>query len=329
MTLIPQIRGQLLDAAFGTAQLSTGAPPPRWSGRLVVAASILVTVAVAAVAVLSLHGSAAPPLTPAARPAARLPVAWVIAVGRAGQSTRQHDPACVPLQAQVHHQRFLTTAPPRSITAILPSLASPTRGALRVTVRKLRALNIDADGIYARYAWQGHADGIHYYVVPAAVVGARQAVPARCYQEQLAAFRKQARRFPSSQRAAAMAYAQQRLNPKAAAGVSVVTAGFGVEGASNDQAWRLAELKSNPGIGAGGGGSNTSTTTSVLVADQVASVTATYPASSHPGRVARTFSVTKRPVRNLVIFHLTGAWDPPRLTFRSKTGAVIPQNTYR
>ena len=41
--------------------------------------------------------------------------------------------------------------------------------------------------------------------------------------------------------------------------------------------------------------------------------------------VARTFSVTKRAVRNLVIFHLAGAWDPPRLTFRSRTGAVIAQ----
>lgn len=223
----------------------------------------------------------------------------------------------------VRNQKFLATAPPRRITSILPSLAALPRGALRVTVRELRALHIDANGIYARYAWQGHTDGVHTYVVPAAVVGTTRTLPARCYREELAAFRREARHFPASQRAAAIAYAQQRFNPEAEAGVSVVTAGWGTRGESNDQTWMLAQLKTEPAFGSGGGGTNSSTTTSLLVTDEVASITATYHAQSYPGRVPRTFSVTKRPVRNLVIFHLSGAWDPPQLTFRSRTGAVI------
>lgn len=91
----------------------------------------------------------------------------------------------------------------------------------------------------------------------------------------------------------------------------------------------LAQLRSDSAFGAGGSGSNTSTTTPLLVPDEVASVTATYRAQSYPGRVAKTFSVTKRSVRNFVLFHLTGAWDPPELTFRSRSGAVIGQTRHR
>ncbi len=330
MTLFPEIRAQLLDAAFDEAEPAAGASRGRRSGRLAIAASIAVCLAVAAGAVLSLHRSTPPPSRPATGPVAPPPLAWVNALASAGQSTRRRDPACrLPLQARVRDQRFLTTAPPRSITAIFPSLASPAPGALRVTVRELRALHVDANGIYVRYAWQGYTDGIHYYVVPAEVVGTTKTVPARCYREELATFREQARHFPAGQRAAAIAYAQQRFNPRAEAGVSVVTVGGGVQGGTNMQAWMLAEFRTNPALGGGGAGTSSSTVTTRLVTDQVGSVTATYPAQSYPGRVPRTFSVTKRPVRNLVVFHLAGAWDPPQLTFRSRTGAVIAQTRHR
>jgi hypothetical protein len=198
-----------------------------------------------------------------------------------------------------------------------------------VTVKELRALHVNANGIYARYAWQGQAQGIHSCVVPAAVVGTTKTVQARCYREQLAAFRTEARSFPASQRAPAIAYAQQRLHPGADAGVSVVTKGAGIDGESSMAVWMLAQLTADPAFGSGGGGSNTSTTTTLLVTDQIGSVTATYTAQSYPGRVPKTFSVTKRPIRNLVIFHLAGAWDPPQLTFRSPTGAVIGQTRRR
>jgi hypothetical protein len=326
MTLLPEIREQLVDAAFGAGEPRAGAARRRpRPGDLVIAFSIVIGVVVAAVFLLSLHRSAVPTTGAAAGPMSGPPPAvWVNALGKAGSSTRQHDRACrLPLEVRVRSQRFLTTPPPRSVTSILPSLASPARGARRLTIKQLRSLQIDASGIYARYAWQGRIDGVHYYVVPAAVVGTTKTLPARCYREDLAAFRREARRFPASQRAAAIAYAQQRFNPKAEAGVAVMTAGWGSHGGSFHQVWRLAELNADPGAASGGGGTNSSTTTTLLVTDEVASVTATYHAQSYPGRVPRTFSVTKRPVRNLVIFHLSGAWDPPQLTFRSRTGAVI------
>jgi hypothetical protein len=325
MTLLPEIRGQLLDAAFGAAGPRAGAALRRPRSEVLAIAVSIMSVVVAAVFLVSLHGSAAPPSGAAAGPmAGPPPAAWVNALGKAGSSTRQHDRVCrPPLKVRVRDQEFLATAPPRRITSILPSLAAPPRGALRVTVGELRALHIDANGIFARYAWQGRTDGVHYYVVPAAVVGTTRTLPARCYREELAAFRREARHFPAGQRAAAIAYAQQRFNPEAEAGVSVVTAGWGTRTESNHQTWMLAQLKTEPAFGSAGGGTNSSTTTSLLVTDEVASVTATYHAQSHPGRVPRTFSVTKRPVRNLVIFHLSGAWDPPQITFRSRTGAVI------
>lgn len=333
MNLLPEIREQLLDAAFGAAEPRAGAARRRFSGRLAIAIPILISAGVAAVFLVSLHGSAAPPSGAASGPMSGPPVAWVNALLKAGSSTREHDRACrLPLQGARNHvrnQKFLTTAPPRSITSILPSLASPARGAVRVTVRELRALHIDANGIYARYAWQGRTEGVHYYVVPAAVVGTTTTLPARCYREELAAFRREARHFPASQRAAAIGYAQQRFNPEAEAGVSVVTSGWGVSGESNHDTWRLAQLNTDPASGSGGGGTNSSTTTSVLVTDEVALVTATYYAQSYPGRVPRTFSVTKRPVRNFVIFHLSGAWDPPQLTIRSRTGEVIARTRHR
>src|SRR6202035_4763244 len=200
MTLIPEIRGQLLDAAFGSAEPSGRAPQGRWSGRVAIAASVIVSLAVAGVVLLGLHGSPASPSTSEGGGIAPPPRAWGNAILRAEQTTRRRDPSCFPTVEQTHRaltarsfqhdQRFLTTAPPRSITANLPSLASPARGDQRVTVKELRALDMDANDIYQRYAWQGHADGIHYYVVPAAVVGATRAVSAHCYREELAAFRK-------------------------------------------------------------------------------------------------------------------------------------------
>jgi len=338
MRLIPEIREQLLDAAFGPAEPRAGTGRRPRSGDLAIASSIVVTVVVAAVFLLSLRGSQAPPSGPAAGPksgppapaSGAPPVAWVNALGKAGSSTRQHDRACqLPLKVRVRSQRFLKRPPPRSITSILPSLASPARGAVRVTDRELRALHIEANEIYARYAWQGRTDGVHYYVVPAGVVGTSAMLPGRCYREELAAFRREARQFPASQRAAAITYARQRFSPEAATGVAVLTAGRRTSGGSFLQAWRLAQLNTEPAFGAGGGGNNSSTTTTLLVTDQVASVTATYPAQSYPGRVPSTFSVTKRPVRNLIIFHLSGAWDPPQLTFRSTTGAVIARTPNR
>ena len=331
MTLLPEIRGQLLDAAFGDA----GQPAPRsrrrWSGRLGIVTSTVVSLAIVVAAVLTLHHGSRPPSRPASRPVARTPLAWVNALGQARERTFRRDSPCggqARFQSRRFHLRFLSTAPPRSITAILPSIASPTQGPARMTVKELQALGIAANGIYARYAWQGMTDGIRYYVVPAAVVGLTQATPAHCDREMLGAFEQEARRFPASQRAAAIQYARRLFTPAAEAGVAIRTVGAGGSTGSYFPIWRLAMLVASPDAGGGSGGNNNSTVTSLLVTDRVASITATYPAQSYPGRVPKTISITKRPVHNIVIFRFTGAWDPPQLTFRSSTGAIIARTRH-
>lgn len=332
MTLFPEIREQLLDAAFAPSDPAAADPGRRRAGRLVAIASVLVTVAVAAVSLVGLGGSSprrsAPSRPPVSPPTARPPAAWFNALARAGQQTSRRDPGCSPpTQSRPTPLRFLTGPPPRSVTSVLASLSTPASGASRVTARDLRGRAPLANGIYLRYAWQGHADGIHFYVLPAAHVGGATG-PARCAREEVAIFTAAAQRFPAAQRAAAIAYARKLLDPAEQAGVSLITIGHGIRGGDSYPAWRLAQLATNPALGTGSGGDDHSTDTTLLVPDQVASVTATYPTQTYPGRVPKMTSVTKRPVRNLIVFHFSGAWDPPRLTYRSQTGAIIAQTPH-
>lgn len=331
MTLLPEIRAQLLDAAFDAGTQPAPTSRRRRSGRLGIIVSTVVSLAIVVVAVLTLHHGSTPRVGPAARPVSATPVAWADALGRARDAMSRRDATCAgraPAHGGRVPLRFVNTPPPHSITTILRSFASPAQRAARITTTELRALGIAANGIYARYAVQGVMDGIRYYVVPAAVVGSTQATPSRCERATLAAFERQARHFPASQRAAAIQYARQRLTSGAEAGVAIRTVGPGGSTGSYFPIWQLAELAASPTTGGGSGGTNTSTVTSLLVTDRVASVTATYPAQSYPGRVPKTVSITKHPVHNIVIFRFTGAWDPPRLTFRSSTGAIIAQTRH-
>jgi hypothetical protein len=67
--------------------------------------------------------------------------------------------------------------------------------------------------------------------------------------------------------------------------------------------------------------------TALVLPDAVATATAHYPAEHRLGQVPRTLTVTQRVVNNLVIFNLTGAWDPPSLTYRSAAGAILWSRT--
>jgi hypothetical protein len=66
-------------------------------------------------------------------------------------------------------------------------------------------------------------------------------------------------------------------------------------------------------LGSGSDGNNHITITPVVVPNGVASVTAHYPASSYPGHVPHQV-ITQRVRDNIVIFRITGGWDPPSLT---------------
>ena len=82
------------------------------------------------------------------------------------------------------------------------------------------------------------------------------------------------------------------------------------------------------GLGGGSDGNNHITITPALVPNDVATVTANYPASSYPGRVPDRM-ITERVRNNVVIFVITGGWDPPSLTYRSASGAILRSSKTR
>jgi hypothetical protein len=334
MRLLPQVRRQLLAGAFDAPGGGLGIAGASWPRRLTLAASLAVSLGIAVALAFSLHGSGASPVRSAGSgsspPSLSPQQAWDNAVVRASEDTLKRDKACGANPRSAAH--FVDTLPPRSITSVLSSLARPPAGARRVTVQELRARDplLPANDVYIRYAWQGEAHGIHYYVVPAGLVGQSRPQPERCDRENLAEFRTEAQTFPSDQRRAAIAYAQARFREQqAAAGVLLLTGDNRAGGLLVEPVPSLERLASDPSAISGSGGNDRSTQTTMLVPDDVASVTATYPAARHPGKVKRTFSVTEHPYRNVVIFNLVGAWDPPRLTFRSATGQVLYQTGNR
>ncbi len=72
----------------------------------------------------------------------------------------------------------------------------------------------------------------------------------------------------------------------------------------------------------GSDGNNHITITPLVVPSDVATVTANYPAENQVGHVAHQV-ITRHVKGNIVIFRVTGGWDPPSLTYRSATGAVL------
>lgn len=326
MTILPEIREQLLDAAAESYGWRRRVP----TVGLAITASTLVCLAVAAGFLFSLHHGTVGRSggTSAHGEPSRT---WGQAYMNAIQETRRQDPACYPSPAaRASRQRILDTAPGRDITATLSSLAHQSNGPHRVTAKLLRALYVNADRIYARYAWRGRMAGVTFYAVPAAVVGTvgntasvgrtAERLRARCRREEIATARAATRHLPPRQRMLVLAMARKHFarRPLGSPGVCLITM---VDRDKGQSCLTTAQLTSHD-RDAGSVGNDTSTTTALVVPDEVASVTASYPAENQVGRVPHAFAVTKRPIHNVVIFHLTGGWDPPVLAFRSRSGAV-------
>ncbi len=72
----------------------------------------------------------------------------------------------------------------------------------------------------------------------------------------------------------------------------------------------------------GSDGANHITITPLVAPSDVATITANYPAESQLGHVAHQV-ITRHVKGNVVIFRVTGGWDPPSLTYRSATRAVL------
>lgn len=332
MTLLPEIREQLCAAAMSRSQYSRARLPRggRWripaAGVLVTAVSTLVVVGVVAFVLLNVHGQAGSGTPPVSGGAGSTPppAAWGRALGAARDQTASRDSACRSQLSYVPRpQRLLQAAPGRNLTSILGVLRRPAPAEQMVSQQVLRGLRIDAQDIYIRYARHGVTDGVSWYLVPAASVGDLKPLPVRCYREQLTAFRRLVAGLPATERTGAIQFEQHSLEKErslahAPAGVCLINAIDGTPGDCRS----TAQLRKHPWT-AGSSGSNDLTVTALIVPDQAATVTAHYPAGHRGGRVTHQFTISRPNIDNVVIFRLIGGWDPPSLTYRSASGAVL------
>lgn len=285
--------------------------------RLALAAIVLIACASSAVA---LTATGASPTATGGR--GRVAMAWLRANRRAVALVFRHGGQCRIRPASPTGATQLLDGPPTpDLSSRFAVLRRPAPEGERVSAVRLRQLHVDAQGIYVRYARQGVADGITYYMIPATSVGG-VSVPNHCYAEQLTAFEHRVAGLPVTQRTRAVSWERkliaQHKGPRD--GVVLVTAGGGSTGF---EYLTVAMLRADPWDDGGGGGNNNITKTVLLVPDSVASVTAHYAAQTYPGRVPHPVDVTRRVTDNLAIFVYRGAWDPPSLTYRSATGTVL------
>jgi hypothetical protein len=340
MTYLPEIRDALAAAVnpdAGQARRPRRGWFERTLTRSAVAVTVLASLAIAAVVVISVH-SAKPRHTSQSAGAVRgIPLTWLddrlTASTRVGRA--DHRCSIDRTSGAPHPQTFLSTRPARSLASTLAVLRHPAPAQAAVTAAQLRRLQtghlgvfIHAQGIYIRYARQGAVDGIHYYLVPAAHIDPNQ-LPARCFAEQSVAFAQLALALPAGQRRAAVDFEQARLRAAQGPqppGVVLITRGDGGAGTSE---LPVTSLRQQPYGEAGSSGSDTVTQTVLLLPNDVATVTARYPEQTRPGRVAKPITVTRTVRNNLVLLIFRGAWDPPSLTYRSRTGKVLWTNRRR
>jgi hypothetical protein len=249
-----------------------------------------------------------------------VPMAWELANMRVVETLGRQDARCQIRAPRADAIRLLDGAPSTDVTSLFAVLRRPSPLPTRVSAAQLRALQLDAQGFYVRYSREGVTDGITYYLIPAANVGGLP-LPGSCSAKQLAAFERRIAELSPQARARAISWERQVIKEREGPrpGIVLVTAGAGGRGASYLTVDRLR----HPFHDEGGDGSNSITKTALLVPDSVASVTARYAAQTYPGRVVHPVEVTRRVTDNLAIFVFRGAWDPPSLTYRSATGAVL------
>ena len=292
-----------------------------------VIAGLIGTAALVAALLASLGGGggggAGPRRAASGGPAEPAPAAWRQAANRALVVVGRHDHACLGRPVRFGPGQMLDQAPPKVLTSVLAVLSKPASNGSRVSPADLRTnlrqFPLDAYGIYVRYARRGYAEGLAYWLVPAAHVGGR--APARCYAQEAAAFEAQTAGLSPAVRGSALRWERQQIRMEEAGGppgVELLTQGFGVGGG---RLYTVDELRSAPYNLGGGGGNDRVTETALVVPNKVTSVTARYSAQSGPGRVAHPVTVTRPAINNVVIFVLHGAFDSPRLTYRSSSDA--------
>jgi hypothetical protein len=118
--------------------------------------------------------------------------------------------------------------------------------------------------------------------------------------------------------ARAVRYDRQLLHDLGPTGMCQITIGAGARSLGCTQIQLLPLLY----LDAGSEGISQNTNTILLVPNKVATVTARYSAQNAP-RAHAAVTITKPVVDNFVVFHFTGAWDPPTLSYRLASGALI------
>ncbi len=329
MTYLPEVRDALRFTAARHAGDPLARPRPWWRtavSRAAPVAAVLTSIAVAVVILASVHTAGRRPLGPGG-PAGGTPVvpaAWLRDDQRAiSPVVFGHNRSCGPRTSIPGRQRMLQRAPGPQLTSLLGVLRQPAPAGQRVSaarVRELQVLAQDKD-IYIRYARHGVVDGVNYYLIPAASDIGGPPLPARCLAMELAAFRAQVATLPQTQRTRPIAWEQERIQERRQprAGVALITTSAGGRGGRYSS---IEGLRNHPFMG-GGDGNDHITVTALVVPDYVAKVTARFGAQTYPGRVPRPSTVTRPVIHNLVIFVFRGAWDPPSLTYRSASGAVL------
>jgi hypothetical protein len=249
---------------------------------------------------------------------ARVPDAWIRANARAFGLVASRDSAC---RYRATRSSIRDGAPAPALSSTLAVLRRPAPTSERVSAAQLRRLHVSAQGVYIRYAREGVTDGTTYYMIPAANVGGGP-LPDRCYTQQLSSFENQVTALPKTEHAEAISWARQLINQREtpSPGVVVATSGGGSFGATYVT---LNRLRANTWSGGGGAGNNDITKTTLVLPNSVSTVTAVYSAQTYPGRVTRPLTITRQVSNNLLILVYRGAWDPPKLTYKSATGAVL------
>lgn len=327
MSYLPELRDALHSAAARHTGHLHARNRPRWrtrSSRAILVAAVLPSIALAVFLLTDIRTAPRKPSSPGTPPAGvpAAPAAWLRAERKAFEAVYVHQRSCQLSQPIRGTQHMLDRAPGQQFTSMLRVLHRPPPIGARLTAARIRQLHVLAQDVYVRYARHGVVDGVTYYLIPAARDIGGKPLSNRCAALYLAAFTKQVEKLGLSQPARAIAWERQRIREKQEhrAGVALLTF---TPGGSQDMAYlTLSDLHRRPFMGASGG-TNHITTTALVLPDKVATVTARYGAQTYPGRVPRPVTVTRMVVNNLVIFVFRGAWDPPELTYRSASGALL------
>ena len=333
--------------------------PRSWSrglSALIVAVSTAAALGVAVFALAALHARqprSSQPAAPAtthhrsrlgSRPRDPGPIPPNVddgAIAAAWNTAWKKDPACRPFAGPTARTGMSYASPSAAMLSTLPVLRRPATGADRLPPRLYLhgRLQLEFPGgeIYVRYIRRIRvADGITFYLVPAAKLGRPPLSPAaagRCYRLTVAALQARLPTAPPAERAATRRYgdaefAVGRYNLETASvheGVFLFTEranGGGADGGQSPSTIRQTGILG----GDGGGRPPSPIVMDGIVPSGVATVTLQFPASRHGSRRLPPLNVTGDVVDDVFVIPVPtlfqrGGW-PNTAIWRSASGKV-------